>query len=483
MQRPSLVEDAWSAFHYGDYPKSLDILARCEPSGARGRILLQLGLRQRDYKRVADAAAEMRALGTTLDERAIGEAYAFFALVAREDTNAELNLSTEHTKATTKAEIALVRANIAWMRGEKDLRRVLADNPPQTLDQRIRRISLEAWVQASGGNYRRQAELLLNALTRALDGGLDAGAIVILAHPLAVLLREIELGDLSAYAENLLRRVPWGRISVHDRYYGERALAWRRALEGEYVSALTHLDSAMSAAPDDLCRAVSHIDAARIAAASKATVHARASIELAFTAFERVDWSAAYREEPLGLFGSMDVLSCESERASALFQRAVRVNPTRALGLSHGPRLRAYRAFAESFVVESEAALTSALEAYETFRRCGYVFRATASALRAYDLSGKRIWLERASLAAERYPRSLQALELQQRSSLPNGLTERRLQVLRAVCSGRTSAEVASDLKLSESTVRKHIAALHRILGVTRRPELVRRALELHLAA
>ncbi|MHB8177176.1 MAG: response regulator transcription factor [Vulcanimicrobiaceae bacterium] len=79
--------------------------------------------------------------------------------------------------------------------------------------------------------------------------------------------------------------------------------------------------------------------------------------------------------------------------------------------------------------------------------------------------------------------RSLFALAYRRYAELPHGLTERRLQVLRGVCAGKTSEQVATDLGLSESTVRKHIGDLHRILGVTRRAELVRRALELKLVA
>ncbi len=484
MQRPSLVEDALAAFQSGEYTKALGLLASCHPCGARADVLLRIALRQRDYDRVWAAARELRDLAASADQRAIGEAQMFFADVARNRTTAAFPETIHAATAVGGAEVALVRAMVEWMRGSTNIRGLFPENPPQTLDQKVRRVALEAWCAASRGDLQRQAELLLNALTRACQGNLDIGGIMLLAHPLAVLLREIELGEIGSYAEDVLRKVPWGRISLQDRYYGERAFAWRRALDGEYIAALTHLDAAMASAPDDLCRGVSHIDAARIALASDAHLHAEAAVELAFTAFERFDWEHASHEEPLGLFGAMDVLSRDRERAERLFQRAQQVMPTTALGVAHGPRLQAYRAFAEAMIAQSsETALERSKEAYRLFRRCGYVFRAASTALRAFEACGDRKWLERVGVVTDRYPRSLFALAYRRYAELPPGLTERRLQVLRGVCAGKTSEQVATDLGLSESTVRKHIGDLHRILGVTRRAELVRRALELKLVA
>jgi DNA-binding NarL/FixJ family response regulator len=51
----------------------------------------------------------------------------------------------------------------------------------------------------------------------------------------------------------------------------------------------------------------------------------------------------------------------------------------------------------------------------------------------------------------------------------PGGLTERELEVLRLVASGRTNRAIASDLVLSEKTVARHVANIFTKLGLSSR--------------
>jgi len=48
-------------------------------------------------------------------------------------------------------------------------------------------------------------------------------------------------------------------------------------------------------------------------------------------------------------------------------------------------------------------------------------------------------------------------------------LTVREREVLGLICKGRTDAEMSIDLKLSQNTVRNHVASLYRKIGVNRR--------------
>jgi DNA-binding NarL/FixJ family response regulator len=48
-------------------------------------------------------------------------------------------------------------------------------------------------------------------------------------------------------------------------------------------------------------------------------------------------------------------------------------------------------------------------------------------------------------------------------------LTVREREVLGLICKGRTDAEMSVDLKLSQNTVRNHVASLYRKIGVNRR--------------
>jgi DNA-binding NarL/FixJ family response regulator len=52
---------------------------------------------------------------------------------------------------------------------------------------------------------------------------------------------------------------------------------------------------------------------------------------------------------------------------------------------------------------------------------------------------------------------------------LPNGLTEREVDVLKLLAQGRSRAEIATKLVLSEHTVRHHIEHIYDKLGVSTR--------------
>lgn len=69
--------------------------------------------------------------------------------------------------------------------------------------------------------------------------------------------------------------------------------------------------------------------------------------------------------------------------------------------------------------------------------------------------------------------------EREARSDRP--LTEREIQIVRLIAAGKVNREIASELHLSPHTVKFHISKLMRDLGVSRRAELVRVALDRQL--
>jgi two-component system response regulator NreC len=63
----------------------------------------------------------------------------------------------------------------------------------------------------------------------------------------------------------------------------------------------------------------------------------------------------------------------------------------------------------------------------------------------------------------------------------PDGLSERELDVLRLIALGHTNSEIAEQLLLSVRTVESHRAHVQRKLGLSKRSELVRYALDRHM--
>ena len=61
----------------------------------------------------------------------------------------------------------------------------------------------------------------------------------------------------------------------------------------------------------------------------------------------------------------------------------------------------------------------------------------------------------------------------------PDALTDRQLKILEAMSLGKTNAEIAQDMILSESSIRQETVKIYRALGVGSRNEAVKRALHL----
>jgi two-component system response regulator NreC len=72
-------------------------------------------------------------------------------------------------------------------------------------------------------------------------------------------------------------------------------------------------------------------------------------------------------------------------------------------------------------------------------------------------------------------------LDALRRSDSGDGLSPRETEILRLIALGHTSAEIASRLHLSRTTVETHRACVHRKLGLATRAELVQYALRRHL--
>ena len=61
----------------------------------------------------------------------------------------------------------------------------------------------------------------------------------------------------------------------------------------------------------------------------------------------------------------------------------------------------------------------------------------------------------------------------------PQALTERQLKILEAMSFGKTNAEIAQDMILSESSIRQETVKIYKALGVGSRSEAVKRAIHL----
>ena len=81
-------------------------------------------------------------------------------------------------------------------------------------------------------------------------------------------------------------------------------------------------------------------------------------------------------------------------------------------------------------------------------------------------------WLGRQSVAGLVESLRKARAEVHQKANSELALTSRQLDVLRAVANGHTSRKIATDLGISEDTVKQHLRTIYEKCGVTSRVEL-----------
>ena len=112
-----------------------------------------------------------------------------------------------------------------------------------------------------------------------------------------------------------------------------------------------------------------------------------------------------------------------------------------------------------------------------TFARAGYLRRALESGALGYLL--KDMKAEQLAEAVRRVHQGLRVIDPELATEAwaePDPLTDRERQVLRLAGEGRASADIATDLKLSEGTVRNYLSEAISKLGAGNRVEAARLA-------
>jgi two-component system, NarL family, response regulator DesR len=110
-----------------------------------------------------------------------------------------------------------------------------------------------------------------------------------------------------------------------------------------------------------------------------------------------------------------------------------------------------------------------------TFARSGYLRRALDAGASGYLLKDMRA--EELAEAVRRVHRGLRVVDPELAAeawSEPDPLTDRERQVLRLAGEGKSSGDIASDLSLSEGTVRNYLSEAISKLGATNRVEAAR---------
>jgi DNA-binding CsgD family transcriptional regulator len=401
-----------------------------------------------------------------------------------------------------RAELAYQRAAALWMQRKiAEAERELAP----ALDARLRGSYIEALtlrgaLYAAREKYESQAGVLLEALRSVTS--VEPVNVYHWAHvtaQLSYLSRELPNQSIRNVAFEQVDRVPWTADLGAMEFNALKAVGWRRALEGDYINAFRYLKRASSRAPTAAWRVMASCDRAYLAASLGEPRWAEQERDDAANLAEQVEWRAINSEERIALLLLAELYAPHDGALAMSYVARFQETGDRfsAVLSSNGDRrVEAMVAYSLGFVhqhldepVDAEA---SYKESFEIYADLGYEWRAARAAVGlaqvARDSEG---WLKTARAKLRHYPMSwlmtqLNALEgdvgvsflpeQRKQSAETKGLedlTPAQREVYDLLLKGISTREIAEQLERSEFTVRNHIKAVFKKLGVNSRVALM----------
>ncbi|HEV3154434.1 MAG TPA: LuxR C-terminal-related transcriptional regulator [Candidatus Baltobacteraceae bacterium] len=494
------LDDFQRAWLNGDYTGLLHALLAQRASPQRDLFLAQLYLRLGRHADVIQLISSMLSDPVTCSESDVARARSYQAMAHAaqgERRRAQAALGRigprDRWDAQTNAEIRLDDALVYWMLNDvghaDDLIRDQLAVTENDVDPYItaRFVMLSSWIAAAREDYTAQAQALMESITRLRNAPVpDVGLIAWGVHALATLVRDIDMPEGFALAQEVEATLPWTADLAIQRFRTARALAWCLALQGEYIRAFRKLKEAASFTNDPADQVLVHLDRAHVSFISGQEIVARAELSEADDLIRGTDWQASASVESGALVHAAELFSgVDPHRAEELLAQAAMVKEKMARNISyaHDRRYGAMANFAEALIREAlpgrrETARLRALSAFEVFDEIGYKWRAARCAILLHAITGEEQWIVRARELCASYPRSFVAQEVarRQHETLPvERLTVRQRHIYQLVREGKTTEEIGSDLGISPNTVRIHLGRIYDAFGVKSRTQLLAR--------
>lgn len=352
---------------------------------------------------------------------------------------------------------------------------------------RLDALHLDSFILSRDGRFFDQARVLIELL-RALDPArpVNMEHRAWATHSLAALAREIWVPDAIPEVERQLAGPPWPVEFNANRFQSLKALAWAKALNGDYFNAFRYLSQATRFAPSPAWQTMLHCDRAYLACVTGERRWSRQEIVEAQDSAAATNWRDCNHEEPVALLLLAELLApIDAARASeylAIYRSLRDASPSRSL-LRRDPRNEAMTEYATGVV---EGALGHAKTAKQrvkhskaVYKQLRYDWRAARCDLQLFRLTRDESFLESAAELLTYYGSSWLAEELRaaagpQRTNLPP-MQER---VFRHICEGLSNAEIAARLGRSENTVANHAKAVLKSFGVSTRGALIALAMK-----
>jgi DNA-binding CsgD family transcriptional regulator len=401
-----------------------------------------------------------------------------------------------------RADLAYYEAKVLWAQektaeAKQRLEVALARGPSETY---VETLLLKGAVSAGSGEYEMQATVLLEALRATLsDRHPNVWKWATITAQLCQLARDLPDRSVRDAALENVDRVPWTPDLRRRNFRAARAIAWRYAQEGNHFSAFRYLKKAEILADAPTYRILVACDRAYFADALGEWRWAEQEIEEAQGLIESVDWGHPTDDERFALLRLAEACAPhDGTRAQSYLFRFHALDPE---ALSSGElRARAAKAYTLAHVHQLLNEFSEAenlyKQAFDFYDRVGFDWRAgrTAIGLAQFSKESESArWRAIARQKLEHYPHSwlteqLKGLEgygapivrvkRRSKTGAPTDLSPAQNEVYELLLRGLSATEVAKELERSVFTVRNHMKALFKKLGVKSRASLMAKSLE-----
>jgi DNA-binding CsgD family transcriptional regulator/tetratricopeptide (TPR) repeat protein len=291
-------------------------------------------------------------------------------------------------------------------------------------------------------------------------------------HPTAFNIAR-EMYDNMEWSED--QRIPeW-------RYLASRALAWCFIQRGDNVTGLRRLKEALKYATNDVWRMLANLDLAWLAVKNNEKLSYQDKLEDAEELAKKIDWDRCEGNEriPLLYLGCQYASMDEFEQARFWLQKFEHSRQ----GYSPGNSSYAFAHEVSAMYMMCSGYIrykigeeweTWYLDAYEKFKKMGYVWRMMVVTCRMAALTGDSSWLELAKHHAVFYPNDIYALEIAKIGISRVSLTDAERKVMRELRRSKHASirELAQNLNVSENTIKTHIKNLIAKYGARNRAHL-----------
>jgi DNA-binding CsgD family transcriptional regulator len=303
---------------------------------------------------------------------------------------------------------------------------------------------------------------------------------------LSVCARESYVPDAIRAIERQLGGTPWPEDYAGRRFLTARALAWTRALGGDYFNAFRYLRERADSAPNDAWRTIAFCDRAYLAQSRNERTWFEQELFEAQKTADGVKWEACEDESILSLPLLAELTAPgDPARASKYLNRFKRIaeSSENLPFLQRQPRFHALLDYTAGVVDlhhgERKRAAGRFEGAREIYRTIAFEWRAARCDLRLFDVTRKTAFLQDAHRWLGNYPKSWLAEEWRDRltsSKRTSGLTPMRDKTFRLLCEGKSNIEIAEELDLSVATVANHAKAVLKFFAVSSRHALLAEA-------